>query len=207
MKAVHLFGRALRETGQALDRFGLTIAGNEIFNESFSRHRPVMSLVEKNPEVSSAAFVAPTAAVIGNVSLSEKSSIWYGAVVRGDRAKVTIGTASNIQDRSVINTASQDVEIGNFVTVGHGALITSSKIGNNVLVGQGAVIQEGSVIEENSIIGAGAVLLPGTQVPSSQLWAGNPAKFVRNCTAEEIKFFDKSASGYSEIASKHASEF
>lgn len=83
------------------------------------------------------------------------------------------------------------MEIGNYVTVGHGALLTSCTIGDNVLIGQGAIIQEGSIIESNSIVAAGAVVLPETLVPSGQLWAGNPAIFVRDVTDEEIANLEK----------------
>jgi carbonic anhydrase/acetyltransferase-like protein (isoleucine patch superfamily) len=105
---------------------------------------------------------------------------------------------ANVQDRAVINTVSSletgypsDVNIGDFVTIGHGALITSATIGNNVLIGQGAIISEGSDIGSKVIIAAGAVVLPGTVVPSGQLWAGNPAVYIRDLAEEEISAFGK----------------
>ena len=105
-----------------------------------------------------------------------------------------MGFKSNIQDRAVISTVPTtdeaypaDVLIGNHVTVGHGALLTSCTVKDNTLIGQGAIIQEGAVIEENSIIAAGAVVLPGTLVKQGQLWAGNPAAYVRDVTEHEIE--------------------
>ena len=113
-------------------------------------------------------------------------------MLKGDKAKVTIGHCTNIQDRAVIDTESSlesgfpaDCEIGNWVTVGHGAIITSSVVRGNVMIGQGAIIPAGCVIETESIIAAGSVLLPGSLVAKRQLWAGNPAKFVREVTEDE----------------------
>lgn len=150
------------------------------------------------------SFVAPSAAVIGSVTLAEKSSVWYGAVVRGDLGKVTIGRASNVQDRAVISTAaSAPVSIGNNVTIGHGALLMGCSIGDDCLVGQGAIVQEQAKVDARSMLAAGAVVLPGTHVPSGQMWAGNPAKFVRAVTAEEVKGFAKSAAGYADLGAQH----
>ena len=124
--------------------------------------------------------------------------IWYGVVIRGDKNIVKIGHATNIQDRAVIDTESElesgfpaEVDIGNYVTIGHGALLTSCVIQDSVLIGQGAIIQKGSIIQSHSIIAAGSVILPGTLVPSKQLWAGNPAKYIRDVTEDEIAHIEK----------------
>lgn len=149
-------------------------------------------------------FVAPTAAVIGSVTLAEKSSVWYGAVVRGDLGAVQIGRGSNVQDRAVVGTvASTAMSIGSNVTIGHGALLISCSIGDDCLVGQGAIVQERAVVDKQSILAAGAVVLPGTHVPSKQLWAGNPAAFVRAVTSEEVQGFAKSAASYSALGEQH----
>lgn len=148
--------------------------------------------------------MAPSAAVIGKVSLAEKSSVWYGAVVRGDLNSVVIGANTNVQDRAVLTTApSSSLAIGKNVTIGHGALLTSCSVGDDVLIGQGAIVQEGAKVEGKCIVAAGAVVLPSTLVPTGQLWAGNPAKFVRNVTPEEAKGFEKSASAYASLAAEH----
>lgn len=109
-----------------------------------------------------------------------------------------IGSCTNVQDRAVINTVSSldngfpaDVTIGSHVTIGHGALLTSCSIGSRVLIGQGAIIQEGSDISSDSMIAAGAVVLPNTLVPSKQLWAGNPAKYIRDLSDEEVAALEK----------------
>jgi len=213
-RAVHLAGRALRETGQALDRFALEATGNEIFNETFSRHRSLMNLYDKKIIAASGTFVAPNATLVGDVLLMDFASVWYGAVVRGDRNKVTIGHKSNIQDRAVISTVTAlesefpaAVTIGDFVTVGHGALLTSCTIGDKCLIGQGSIVSEGAEIGDNVIIAAGAVVLPNIIVPSGQLWAGNPAKYIRDVTEDEKAQFEESSEKYSELSVEHEAEF
>ena len=113
----------------------------------------------------------------------------------GDKNKVKIGYGSNVQDRAVIDCAfpseeitslPQDVDIGEYVTIGHGALIKSAVIGSEVIIGQGAIIDEGSVIENRVLVAAGSVVAAGTFIPSGQLWAGSPAKYVRDLTEEDI---------------------
>ena len=115
-------------------------------------------------------------------------------MIRGDKSVVRIGHCTNVQDRVVIDTESSlesghsaDVDIGHWVTIGHGALLTSCVVKSCVLIGQGAVIQKGSIIESYSIVAAGAVVQPGTLIPSKQLWAGNPAAYVRDLTDDEAE--------------------
>eukprot|EP01033_Poteriospumella_lacustris_P015517 gene15517-11101_t len=213
-KATHVLGRAFRETGQALDRLGLTVAENEIYKETFSRHRPVMNLFDQRPVIAAGVFVAPNASVIGRATILNDVSIWYGAVVRADKHRVKIGSNTNVQDRAVINTVTSldngfpaDVTIGEEVTIGHGALLTSCTVGSRVLIGQGAIVQAGADIGSDSMIAAGAVVLPNTVVPSKQLWAGNPAKYVRDLTDEELAGVQKSAEEYVKLSKEHDAEF
>lgn len=111
---------------------------------------------------------------------------------------VRIGNFTNVQDRAIISTVSKvdsgfpsDVEIGDKVTIGHGAILTSCTVGDQSMIGQGAIVSEGSDIGSNTIIAAGAIVLPNTKVPSGQLWAGNPAAYVRDVTAEELDYLGK----------------
>mmetsp|Transcript_16748 Transcript_16748/g.36272 ORF Transcript_16748/g.36272 Transcript_16748/m.36272 type:complete len:190 (-) Transcript_16748:50-619(-) len=173
-----------------------------------------MNLFDKRPVIAAGCFVAPNATVVGKVLMYNDVSVWYGAVIRGDKNKVKIGHQSNVQDRAVITTVADlgtgfpaHVEIGDQVTIGHGALITSCTIGNRCLIGQGSVVQEGCEIGNNSIVAAGAVVLPGTLIPSQQLWAGNPAVYVRDVTEDEMSGFIKSAEHYSDVSKEHAEEF
>lgn len=114
-------------------------------------------------------------------------------MIRGDKAPVDIGYKCNIQDRAVISTVTalnsgfnSDVTIANYVTIGHGALLTSCSVGEKTLIGQGAIIGQGADIGGQCIVAAGAVVLPDTVIPNRQLWAGNPAQYVRDVTDEEI---------------------
>lgn len=121
--------------------------------------------------------------------------VFYGTVIRGDINHVKIGTNTNIQDRVVIKnvvdapfkTLPPDTMIGNDCTIGHGAILSSCVVGNNCLIGQGAVLEPGAFINPNSIVAAGSVVTSGTMIPAGQLWAGNPAVFVRDLTHGEIE--------------------
>jgi carbonic anhydrase/acetyltransferase-like protein (isoleucine patch superfamily) len=206
---VNTFGKAIRETGQALDRLGCNIAGEEVYKSTLSRHRQIMPVgIDYHPEVSTSnTFIAPTAAVIGRVKIAEGASVWYGAVLRADMTgnAISVGPRSNIQDRSVLLGT---VAVGAGVTVGHGALIEGKvTIGDHCLIGQGSIIGDNCVVESKSILAAGAVLLPNTTVPSGQMWAGNPAKFVRACKPTETATFEPQAKHYLELAAEHAKAF
>eukprot|EP00341_Mesodinium_pulex_P009756 CAMPEP_0116960928 /NCGR_PEP_ID=MMETSP0467-20121206/46252_1 /TAXON_ID=283647 /ORGANISM="Mesodinium pulex, Strain SPMC105" /LENGTH=190 /DNA_ID=CAMNT_0004648749 /DNA_START=64 /DNA_END=636 /DNA_ORIENTATION=+ len=173
-----------------------------------------MTLFDKRPRIAVESYIAPSASVIGQVLIYGNASIWYGAVVRGDRNQVTIGGYTNVQDKAVIHCSTSipsglpaEVKIGSFCTIGHGAVLHSCTLKDRVLVGMNAVIQEGTIIEEDSMVAAGAVVLPETHIPSGQLWAGNPAKYVRDVTAEEVAFLEKSAQHYAVEGRKHQEEF
>ncbi len=205
----HLFGKALRESGQALDRLGLTILGSELFKETYSRHRTIMPIsVDRAPEVSSSSFVAPNASVIGNVKIGDDASVWYGTVLRADKSsnsKIEIGAGSNVQDRSVL---SGDVSVGKDTTIGHGALMSDNvSIGDGCLIGQGSVCSSDVTIESNAILAAGAVVLPHTTIPAGQMWAGNPAIYIRDCTTAEIDGIKKQSEGYIKHGKEHAGAY
>ncbi len=124
--------------------------------------------------------------------------VWYGAVLRGDKHRIRVGPFSNIQDKVVINCTQElesglppDCTIGNHVTIGHGAVLTSCTIEDHVVIGMNAVLSSGVFVGRNSMVAAGSVVLPGTLIPSCQLWAGNPAVFIRQVRSEEIDSFDQ----------------
>lgn len=135
-------------------------------------------------------------------------------MVRGDKNKVRLGALSNIQDRAVISTVTSlasgfpsEVTIGSYVTIGQGALLTSCIVEDFVQVGAGAIIEEGSVVEKFAIVAPGAVVVAGTLVPAKQLWAGNPAAYIRDVSEEEEEHAEKSAKAISLLASDHSAEF
>lgn len=125
-----------------------------------------------------------------------------------------IGNRTNVQDRTVIHTASSTspgvapgASIGNDVTIGHGCILYSCTIEHNSLIGMGSIILDGALIESNTIIAAGSVVPPGRRVPSGQLWAGNPAKYVRDISDDEVADIQKQAAEYKGIADTHNDEF
>ena len=133
-----------------------------------------------SPEIDKSVFIAPNATVIGDVQIKADSSIWFGAVLRGDEVSIRIGQRTNIQDGVIIHgDEGKDVIIGDDVTIGHGAIVHGCKIESGALIGMGAVILDGVVVESGALVAAGAVVSPGKRVCANTLWAGVPAKQIR----------------------------
>jgi len=140
------------------------------------------------PEISPNAYVAPTAAVIGDVKIEDDSSVWFGAVIRGDEAPIRIGRGSNVQDNVVLHCDFESpMNIGDNVTLGHGAIIHGATIGDNVLIGMGAVVLNGANIGENCIVGAGAVVKENAVIPPNSMLVGVPAKIIRTLDEKAIE--------------------
>jgi len=131
--------------------------------------------------------------VLGDVTLGDRSSIWYNAVLRGDINRIVVGHHTNIQDNAVLHLADEyPCIVGNHVTVGHSAIVHACKVGDEVLVGMGAVILDGAVVGKQSLIGAKALVTQGMKIPPGSLVLGAPAKIVRKLTPRErgrLKFF------------------
>ncbi|MGK0467231.1 gamma carbonic anhydrase family protein [Clostridium sp.] len=159
----------------------------------------------KMPKVDNNSFIASSSDVIGNVFIGEHSSVWFGAVLRGDQDSLHIGNYTNIQDNSTIhNDEGFPVIIGDHVTIGHNAIIHGCKISNNTLIGMGSTILNGAEIGEYTIIGAGSLVTKGKKIPSGVLCMGVPAKVIRNLTMEEKESIKKSAEHYVELSMKYA---
>ena len=142
-------------------------------------------------------WIAPGADIIGDVTLGDDVSVWFGAVIRGDNDPVTIGARTNIQDGAVLHSDDGlPLTIGADVTVGHKAMIHSCEIGDNTLVGIGAVILARAKIGKNSIVGAGALVPEGKEYPDGVLLIGQPARVVRELTPEQIGKLTHSAAHY-----------
>lgn len=143
----------------------------------------------KYPAVdSNVTFVAENASVIGDVEIGKDSSVWFGAVIRGDHAPIRIGEGTSIQDNCVLHCEpGHPIRIGNNVTVGHGAIIHCSEIGDNVLIGMGAVILDGAKIGANCIIGAGAVVKENADIPENSMLVGVPAKIIRTVEGGQLE--------------------
>lgn len=147
--------------------------------------------------INESVFIADGARVIGDVEMGKDSSVWYNAVIRADSASVKIGERSNVQDNAVIHTSKGlGVQIGDNVTIGHGAIVHGCTVRNNVMIGMGAIVLDGAVIEENTIIGAGALVTQGKVIPAGSLAFGNPARVVRQLTEQEIHSIEVNADSY-----------
>lgn len=147
------------------------------------------------------SFIANTSVIVGNVIIGNESSVFYNAVIRGDNSVISIGNQSNIQDNCVLHCEKMySTTIGNNVTVGHSAILHGCTVEDNVLVGMGSIIMDGSIIGHDSIIGAGSLLTSGTVVEPGSLVFGNPAKFVRHLTPEEISSIHQMSLEYIKLA-------
>jgi len=157
------------------------------------------------PRIAAGVFIAPTAAVIGDVEIGEDSGIWFGCTIRGDVNNVTIGKRTNVQDGTVIHVSNslQGTYIGDDVTVGHMALLHACTVGNGAFIGMKACVMDGAVVEPGAMVAAGALVTPGKTVPTGQLWAGSPARFMRDMTDKEIEYLPWSAQHYVRLAKEY----
>ncbi len=169
------------------------------------RVSPLYPFEGRLPVVDATAWVAPTAAVIGDVTIGPGANIWYHCVLRGDTNRIVIGARTNIQDGTIIHVASARFPtlIGDDVTVGHAAIIHACTLEDGAFIGMGATVLDGAVVEAGGVLAAGSVLPPGKRVGRLELWMGNPAKFVRTLDAEARAQFDRTATHYVELAGRH----
>jgi carbonic anhydrase/acetyltransferase-like protein (isoleucine patch superfamily) len=160
---------------------------------------------DKMPQLGAAAWVAESAAVIGDVVLGDRSSVWYGAVVRGDVEKIRIGKDTNVQDNSVIHVDSGGwpTILGDGITVGHHVVLHGCTVGDGALIGIGAIVLNGAEVGEGALIAAGALVAPGVKIPPGVLAVGAPAKVKRPLTEEEKEHLRESARHYVQLASEH----
>jgi carbonic anhydrase/acetyltransferase-like protein (isoleucine patch superfamily) len=160
---------------------------------------PLFSLDGMSPRVHGSAFVAPSAAVIGDVEIAEGASIWFHCVLRGDTNLIRVGARSNIQDNSLLHCNPGDgmaCLIGADVTVGHMAIVHAATLHDRAFVAMGAIVLDGAVIEEGGVLGAGAVLTPGKRIGRNELWTGTPAKLQRVLSDDEVARFAMTAPAY-----------
>ncbi|KAL6747015.1 mitochondrial NADH:ubiquinone oxidoreductase 32 kDa subunit [Haematococcus lacustris] len=232
-------GSLFRSLGVALDHFGAMVQGPGAVKETVQPNLawapvkydparpPTMGQVVQVPAITrlpimkeivmptkaDGVFIAPSAAVLGDVHIGANSSIWYGAVLRGDVNSIKVGSCTNIQDNVVVHVAKHSIDgkpkptvIGNNVTVGHCATLHACTIGDDCLVGMGSTVLDNCVVESGSIVAAGALVPPNTHIPSGQVWAGNPARMLRPVEEEELQFIKASARNYAELANTHKFE-
>jgi len=153
----------------------------------------------KSPKIADSAFVSEAAYITGNVEIGENSSVWPGAVIRGDFGKITIGNNTSIEDNCVVHSGT-DVSIGNNVIIGHSAVVHCRRIGNNVLVGNNATILNGAEIGNFCIIGAGSLVPPETKIPDNSLAIGMPSRIKRQLSPEQIAELKDGVQIYTRLA-------
>lgn len=167
---------------------------------------PLYSFEGAHPDVHPTAFIAPTATLVGSVSVGPGASVWYGAVVRADDCRIVIAEGANVQDNSVLHAAPDvTLEIGEHATIGHGCVVHGLRVGARALVGNGSTLLDGSVLGDTSLLAAGSVLTPGTEIPAGVLAAGIPARVTKEITEGSGPAFWIEANGpyYRELAERH----
>lgn len=158
----------------------------------------ILPVKDKNPAWGNDCFIAENATIVGDVTMGNKCSVWFNAVIRGDVNYIKIGNNTNIQDGVVIHGTylKAPTNIGNYVSVGHNALVHGCTLKDHSLVGMGAIVMDGAVVEEYVIIGAGSVVLEGTICQSGYLYAGTPAKKIKPLNGEQKALLDKLPDNY-----------
>lgn len=141
----------------------------------------IIPLRGKTPQIGEECFIAENAAVIGDVVMGDKCSIWFSTVLRGDVNSIRIGNCVNVQDGSVLHTLfrKSTIEIGDYVSIGHNVTIHGAKIHDYALIGMGAVVMDDAEVGEGAIVAAGSTVLSRTKIGAHELWAGSPAKFIK----------------------------
>ncbi len=156
------------------------------------------------PRVHPTAFIAPNAAVIGNVEIGPELGVWFGCVIRGDTNTIRIGARTNIQDGTIIHVDdASPTTIGDDVTVGHAAIIHACTLKDRAFVGMGSVVLDDAVIEEEGMLGASGLLTPGKVIGKRELWTGSPAKLRRVMDEAERSGFDRNAVVYRGLAARY----
>ncbi len=158
-----------------------------------------------SPQVDPAAYVHQSAYVVGDVVIGAESSVWFGAIVRGDVHWVRIGKRTNLQDQVIVHVTRGrwPTVIGDDVTIAHGAILHGCSVGDRCLIGIGAIVLDGAVIGSDCLIAAGSLVTPGTAIPSGHLAMGSPARPARPLRDEEIAFLRQSAANYVEYAAQY----
>ena len=164
----------------------------------------IYQLDDLKPAIHPTAWVADSACVMGNVTLAENASVWFGVVIRGDTSIITVGRGSNVQDNSVLHAdEGMPLVIGEGVTVGHQVMLHGCTVGNHSLIGIGAIVLNGAKIGNHCLVGAGALVTEGKEFPDGSMIIGSPAKAVRMLSPEQIEGLKMSAQYYTDNASRY----
>ncbi|HYH19979.1 MAG TPA: gamma carbonic anhydrase family protein [Azospirillum sp.] len=157
------------------------------------------------PRIAESAFVAPGAAVIGDVEIGADSGVWYGCVLRGDDHSIRVGERTNIQDGTMVHVTLEEhaTVIGSGVTIGHGVRLHGCTLEDGCLVGIGAIVLDAAVVEREAMVAGGAVVTPRKRVLSRQLWGGSPARYMRDLTPADVEFLSFDAGHYVKLAREY----
>jgi carbonic anhydrase/acetyltransferase-like protein (isoleucine patch superfamily) len=166
---------------------------------------PLVELDGKKPKIDPTAFIAPNATIIGDVEIGEGTSIWYGAVIRGDFAKIRIGKFNSIQDNTVIH-GDNPTTIGDHCVLAHGCCVHGAKVESGCLVSINAIVFDRAVIGAESIVALGAVVLADTKVPPRTIMGGVPAKPLRQATDKDVEGIKLGNKGYADLAKRYKSQ-
>ena len=205
-----LIGRALRESGQALDRLGSAHTRDVAYTERYSRHRKLLPLDELCPS-HGLSFIAPNSSIIGEVKLGNDCAVWYGSVLRGDHGAIRIENHVFIGENSTLLTVTtlpqgvpSSITIASNVVIGEHCTLYSCVIDRGVRVGTGAIIQGGAKLETYCVVLPGSVVSPGFTVPAFTVYGGSPAKFVREVSEEDIKKTEEALKTQAEQATRNS---
>jgi carbonic anhydrase/acetyltransferase-like protein (isoleucine patch superfamily) len=165
---------------------------------------PLYSFEGASPTVHPTAWIAPTATLIGNVTVEAEASVWYGAVLRGDFGPIVVGRRANVQDNSVIHSGPDGTVIGPGATVGHLCVLHSATVGEQALIGNGATVQDGAQVGARALVGAGSLVAPNAVVPPEVVVTGVPARERGPLTGTAAIWVDNNPAIYAELARRHA---
>ena len=157
------------------------------------------------PKIAEDAFIAPNAVIIGDVEIGSQTNVWFNCVIRGDVNTIRIGERTNIQDGTVIHVTRKTgpTKIGSGVTIGHMVLLHACTLEDGSFVGMQSMVMDGATVQTGAMVAAGAVVTPNKTIPTGQIWAGNPAKFMRELKDEEKKYISISERNYVELAKEY----
>lgn len=158
----------------------------------------ILNIKGKSPRYGDNCWFAPNATLVGDLNMGNDCTVWFNAVIRADVNEIVIGNKVNIQDGAIIHCTYEKTKtiLGNNVSIGHNAILHGCIIEDEVLIGMGAIVMDGAVIGKNAIIGAGAVVTQNTVVPAGTVWAGNPAKYLKDINENLSEVFLRTANNY-----------
>lgn len=201
---VKQLGKTFRKIGRGLDNFGTVLQMKNGYTERLVPSTRVVPFKGKTFTYGLHNFVASSASVVGDVAVGEMSSVWYGATIKGDRGKVSVGTNTSILDNAIVSAhGKHSAVIGNDVVISPGAVVRGATIGDGTMIGMGAIVQAGAKIGNDCFIDGGCVVPANTVIPSGQLWTGNPARRLRDLTNEEMTYIRSTALEYGRLSQVH----